>query len=345
MAAIVGQTVTASTYNAIRSKVNRILGTGDSGTRGYGVDLTSSTKVDNDIIYAADMTNLYNDMVKARTHQVGLPVTWNLATDGLQAPDAGELVGQYAADVGPTSSIDATEDQAEGFLDFENAAADLEADRFLVGPGQSEITVLNSSSRITPWNGSLTFGFTLTWINAEERRFWFNSGGYVTISSRLSGGTSVPNVDQVNTPPATKDEIWQSMLNNMGTFKLSVSGSEVVNGTATVNADVSGIYSNLQTETDWSAITNDNRLTVLTKAGSGIYSENEFKIEAWQTATNSIRFLLTYNDNDIGDDQIPDGYDFATDENVIGTITATVSAHTATGLGKVDPTFTTNDAF
>lgn len=345
MAATVGQTITSSTFNAIRSKINRILGSGDSGTRGYGVALTSSSKVDNDLIEASDMTALYNDLVKARKHQVGLPITWNLATDGLNAPDAGELVGQYAADVGSISSINATNDLSEGFLDFENAAADIENDRFLVGPGQSELTTLTESNRITPWNGKLTFGFTLTWINSEERRFWFNSGGYITISSRLSGGTSVSG-DQTNTPPGTKDEIWQTMLNTMGTYKISVSGSNAVAGSGTVNANVSGIYSNTSTSTDWSEYTDSNRLTVFSKLGSGVYSENEFKIEAWQTAPNSIRFLLTYTDNDIGDDTTPgDGYDFAVDENVTGTITATVSAHTATVIGKEDPTITINDAF
>lgn len=345
MAAIVGQQITASTFNAIRSKINRILGNGDSGTRGYGVPLTSTSKVDNDVITAADMEAIYNDLVKARTHQVGVPVTWNLATDGLAAPESGELVGQYAADIGATSSIDATEDLAEGFLDFENAAADIEADRFLVGAGQSQLTTLSEKNRITPWNGSLTFGFTITWVNSEERRFWFNSGGYLTISSRLSGGTSIPG-DETNTPPGTKDEIWQTMLNTMGTYKINVTGSETVTGSGTVDSNVSGIYSDTTTSTDWSTTSDSNRLTVFTKAGSGVYSENEFKIEAWQTAPNSIRFLLTYTDNDIGDDTTPgDGYDFAVDENVTGTITATISAHTATGLGKEDPTLSINDAF
>lgn len=348
MAANIGQTITASVYNSIRSKVSRILGTTGTGNRGYGIPLESTTKVDNDLIRAADMDALYNDLVKARQHQVGVPVTWTLAADGLDAPDAGELIGVYASDVGPDAgdtSADATVDTDEGFLDFENAAADIENDRLLVGAGQAEITTPISVRRTSPWNGTLTFGFSITWTNAEERRFWFNSGGYITIASRLSGGTSISG-DETNTPPATKDEIWQTMLNTGGTYKLSVTGSEVISGSATTNPDVSGIYSDINTETDWSAYTNDNRLLIFQKAGSGVYSENLFKIEAWQTATNTIRFALTYEDNDIGDDTTPgDGFDFKTDENVTGNISCVVQVRTATGLGKQAPTATITDAF
>lgn len=348
MAAQVDQIITASSFNAIRSKANRILGNGDSGTRGYGVPLESSTKVDNDVIQASDMQALYNDLVKARKHQVGIPITWSNATDGLNAPSTGELVGAFAADVGPgenSTSAEATSDLDEGFLDFENAANDIENGKFLVGVGQSEIATLTTNARVTKWNGTLTFGFTLTWQNFNERRFWFNSGGYITIASNLAGGTSIPG-NEVNTPPATKDEIWQTMLNNMGTYKISVAGSEIVSGTATVNSGVSGIYSDTSNDTDWSAYNNSNRLVVMSKSGTGVYSENEFKIEAWQTNTNSIRFLLTYSDNDVGDDTTPgDPYPISIDENVTGTITAVVTARTATGLGKEYPALTINDEF
>lgn len=349
MAAGLGQTITASVYNSIRSRVSRILGTSGTGNRGYGIPLESTTKVDNDLIRAADMEALYNDLVKARQHQVGIPLTWTTATDGLDAPDTGELIGVYASDVGPDegdTSADATTDTDEGFLDFENAAADIENDRLLVGAGQTEITTPISVRRTTPWNGELTFGFSLTWTNAEERRFWFNSGGYITIASRLSGGTSIAG-DETNTPPATKDEIWQTMLNTGGTYKLSVTGSEVINGSATTNTAVSGIYSNINTETNWSAFDGQpDKLLIFEKSGSGVYSENLFKIEAWQTATNTIRFTLTYQDNDIGDDQDPgDDFDFKVDENVTGNISCVVQVRTATGLGKEAPTAQITDAF
>lgn len=346
MAATVGQAITASVYNSIRSKISRVLGTSGTGNRGYGVALESTTKVDNDLIRAADMEALYNDLVKARQHQVGLPVTWTSATDGLNAPDTGEVIGVYAADVGPNDqSLTATTDLDEGFLDFENAANDIDNDRLLVGAGQSELTTPISVRRTSPWNGTLTFGFSLTWINAEERRFWFNSGGYITIASRLSGGTSIPG-DESNTPPATKDEIWQTMLNTAGTYKLSVTGSEVIDGSATTNPAVSGIYSNVNTEVDWSAYTNSNRLLVFQKSGSGVYSENLFKIEAWQTNPNTIRFALTYEDNDIGDDPQPlVDPNYGLDENVTGTINCTAQVRTATGLGKQAPTASITDTF
>ena len=71
------------------------------------------------------MQLLYNDLVKARTHQSGSPPTWTNA-DGLAVPSAGELVGVYAADVGPGgTSASATTDLNEGFADFEAAAVNI----------------------------------------------------------------------------------------------------------------------------------------------------------------------------------------------------------------------------
>ena len=336
--------VNSSVYNAIRSSINNVLGVGDGAQNGYGRTLESVSKADNDVIFAADMQKLFNDLVKTRTHQTGNPPTWSNA-DGLAVPSIGELVGVYAADVGPGgTSADATADQAEGFADFEAAAQDILTDKDVFDASQFSTTIEDTNTRQSSWNGSINHTVTVTWLNADERRYFFNTGGTIKFDANLTGGTSVPG-DVTTTPPATKDEIWQTMLNNMGTYKISVSGSEVVAGTATINSGVSGIYSDTSNATDWSAYNNSNRLTVMSKSGTGVYSENEFKIEAWQTNTNSIRFLLTYSDNDIGDDVDGDEYSNPADENVTGTITAVVTARTATGLGKEYPALTINDEF
>ena len=82
--------VNSSVYNSIRSSINNVLGVGDGAQNGYGRTLESESKADNDIIRASDMQLLYNDLVKARTHQSGNPPTWT-APDGLGAPSAGEI--------------------------------------------------------------------------------------------------------------------------------------------------------------------------------------------------------------------------------------------------------------
>jgi hypothetical protein len=353
MAATVNSLITASTYNAIRSDVNRILGTGDGGEKGYGVALTSSSKVDNDIMYAADMEKLYNDIVVARTHQVGSPIYWTNAADGLDAPEAGDIVGVAATSIGPGgTSYSATAGTDEGYLDFENAVLDIVNDRYLVGPGQGSLSTIETSVRSSPWNTGINHSFTLTWANADERRYWFNTGGYILISANLTGGTSDPNSNIENTPPGTKDEIWQSMLNTMGSYKFSVLNPEVIGGTnpGTIPATgtyASGLYTNRSTVTDWSATSNDNRVILFQKEGSGVYSENLYRIVAWQTAANSLRFDIQFYDNDTGDDRSGDagfpGEGVPVDENVTGKITSTIQARTSTGVIVKDlPTVTRN---
>ena len=54
--------VNSSVYNAIRSSINNVLGVGDGALNGYGRTLESVSKADNDVIFAADMQTLFNDL-------------------------------------------------------------------------------------------------------------------------------------------------------------------------------------------------------------------------------------------------------------------------------------------
>lgn len=96
----VNDVILSSTYNAIRGTINRILGFGNGTDTGYGATLESSSKGGQDIVRAADMQALYNDLIKARTHQKGeADLQWT-SPNGLGSPDATELIGVFAADVG-----------------------------------------------------------------------------------------------------------------------------------------------------------------------------------------------------------------------------------------------------
>lgn len=96
----INDVILSSTYNAIRGTVNRVLGFGNGTDTGYGATLESTSKGGQNIIRAADMQALYNDLVKARTHQKGTTdLQWS-NPDGLASPDSAELIGVFAADVG-----------------------------------------------------------------------------------------------------------------------------------------------------------------------------------------------------------------------------------------------------
>ena len=327
--------VNSSVYNSIRSTVNNVLGVGDGAQTGYGRTLESESKADNDVIYAADMQKLFNDLVKARTHQKGNPPTWTNA-DGLAAPSIGELVGVYAADIGPGgTSADATADQAEGFADFEAAAQDILTDKDVFDASQFSTTIENTNTRQSSWNGSINHTVTVTWTNADERRYFFNTGGTIKFDANLTGGTSVPG-DVTTTPPGTKDEIWQTMLGTMGTVRFA-KGITASDGTNPGTGTAIGNYY------DWSGSSSSSPVRIFTKSGSGLYAENEYYIDAWETASNSLRFNIVLIDNDIGDEVSDPASSGPEDEDVTGVTESTVSFVYASGALEIPkPALTVN---
>jgi len=332
MAAEVDKLITASTYNAIRARVSKVVGFGDGAEFGYGQTLSSSLMADNDVITAQDMENLFNDIMLAAKHQSGNPPTWT-TPDGLNAPDTGEIIGVYAADLGPAdpgtgkrTSINSVNDTNEGFLDFEQAAVQIEQNYLSIGPGAITAAYGNERTRTSPWSTQITHIVTVKWDSYNHRRVWANAGGKIRFNANLTGGTSQPG-NETATPPGTKDEIWQTMLNTMGTISIGVQGTTTT-GTGTPNTNLSIIYTDRTINRSWATTSPTNRATVFTKSGSGVYSENSYLIEAAEVDDNAIRFYISFNDADIGDSQDPNnefGVSTPIDENVTGTITSTIS--------------------
>lgn len=330
MAASVGNLFSAADFNAVVAKITKVLG--DDGVNeqvGYGRNVRSSTVDGNTLITAALMDNLYADLAQARAHQKGSSFSWDTSADGLNAPDTGEYIGAFAADIGAGgTSADATTDENEGFLDFEQAAQDILDDIYDIGGDQTSVQTLETVSRTTAWNGTITTVADIVFANANERRYFFNSGGYIQFDAGLTGGNSVAG-DQTQTYPDTpayqKDEIWQTMLNTMGSIRFSRTGTTSTgSGTAQAigNYDLTTSYQ-----------------TIFQKDGSGVYSENYYRIEALES-TNKIRFRITFVDADLGDNRDADagfpGEGTPVDENVTGTITSTISSRAATGSLGID---------
>ena len=343
MAATVGNLITASTYNAIRSRVNKVIGSGDGAEYGYGQTLSSSLMSDNDIITAQDMQNLYDDLLLAAKHQTGNPPTWS-TPDGLNAPSTGEIVGVYAADLGPAdpntgeqTSINSVNDIDEGYLDFEQAAVQIDTNHFDTGAGALSTDIADTSVRTSPWKTSIDHVFTVQWNSYNHRRTWANAGGKIRFNANLTGGTSQPG-DETNTPPGTKDEIWQTMLNSMGTIEIGVQGTTCT-GTGTPSQNTSIIYTNRSIPVNWSNTSPANKQTVFVKSGSGVYSENSYVIEAAEVDDAYIRFYITFNDSDVGDSQAPPEeaeQSVPIDENVTGIVTSTITLITPDGFLDID---------
>jgi len=193
----------------------------------------------------------------------------------------------------------------------------VENNKFTADATQVSIENAITSSRATPWNGTITHEFTVTFGSADNRRHFFNSGGEIWFTAELTGGTT------------SKDTDWATILTNMGTIKFaytSTTSTGTGTGTTVGNFDLDGTYQ-----------------TIFTKAGSAsVYAENEYEIRARQDSASVIRFQVRFEDNDTGDQQPandtgaggddgPDPAGPGEDENVGGTLTSTIRQRRATG--------------
>jgi hypothetical protein len=443
----VGELISSSTYNSIRGKVNRVLGIGDGAEQGYGVPLESIARGDNELITAADMEALYNDLVKARTHQKGSDnLDWSNPV-GLNPPSTNELIGYFASSVsnltsqasttynlkwvttppedpntaislynenitgvglrlrvvhtgeiygvtvteaGQNYSVDdvitvpgailggsspqndlqitvvdtnalggivqidtagsgkpeqssefATEGANEGIQDYIDAADDIEQGFIdgLIGPGQTTVSVKSYSRRTTSWSNRIDHKIRVQWESPDARRYFFNTGGEIRFTANLTGGLADPNNIGTAAPPSVKDEIWQSMLQKMGTVRFTANRTY---SDGTEGSDYGfGNYSGTD-PVNWDNTASDNRIKIFSQSGVGIYSENEYYIQAWQANPSTLVFIIIFNDRDLGDPpnpgapgSLPTGFD----EPVTGEVESAVLTKTATGsLGVPEPT-------
>ena len=215
MAVNVRDKITAATYNTLQSRVATILGTGFESS-GYGKNLNSSTVAANDVITAAHLEALRDDINNGIAHQTG-------SITGLNEIQVRDIIAAS------TSGGDAT----KGFNDYEAQITNLENDRFLVDESQASIEAGTTSTRTTQWNGTITHNVTVTFPSANARRYFFNSGGEIQFKAQLSNGSGA------------KDNDWATMINNMGTVKFGYTNTSSTGsgtGSAIGNYDLTGTY-------------------------------------------------------------------------------------------------------
>jgi|SRR5210317_233353 hypothetical protein len=288
-----GDIITAAQYNGLQSRVATIMGTG-SGTDGYGQSLTSSQVNAGADITALDMDGLRTDINKANNHQLG-------SNASIGNIGVGEVVGAAASGTDP-DNLDQTD---KGFNDYDTAVGILETNKFLLDAGNSSVEAAISSTRTTAWNGVIEHVFTVTFADANQRRYFFNSGGEIRFSANLSGG---------NDPKGTD---WATLLSNMGTIKFNytqTSATGTGTGSNIGNNDLTTSYQ-----------------TIFTKTGSGVYAENDYNIAAKRDSNSVLRFRVQFRDDDAGDQQSFGAGSGPIDEDVEGRITSSIQQLRATG--------------
>lgn len=292
-------TVLANRYNTLRDNVNLVLGISDVSAPSYGYGQGFSTNsvigtrgvtnvVDADKITAQDYEDLYIDLIRTRSHQVGSSV----AIDEF-------VIGDYETNTVNTDII-----EEAYILGLESLATNIQTDRLTVDSDNLTITNLPSASSTrtasNTWSTQISHIFTVTFDTAIERRHFFNAGGEVRISA---------SVDYTGSQAKTVD--WQTILNAMGST--SFKAEETVNNAGIGSGTTRGNYD----------LTSSYRL-VYTQGGGAAYNENSYRIYAKEYATgnstSAIQFRVLFTDGNPGG--------FGIDEPVYGSFNSTVEIAT-----------------
>ena len=290
-------TILASRYNTLRDAVNLVLGPSivASETYGYGQGFSTNSVVGSqtandlstvDSVTAQNYEDLYIDLIRARSHQVGASV----AIDEF-------VIGDY-------DTNEATADKIEEsyVLGLESLATNISTDRFEVDASNLDIISIpaaNSTRASTPtWSTSIDHIFTMTWPTEEDRRHFFNTGGEIRFSADVSyTGSQAKTVD------------WQTILNAMGST--SFKATSTANNAAVGTGSSIGNYD----------LTNSYQI-VYSRTGGSVYARNRYEIRAMEYATGDVTSAIQFKVSFV--DGLPNNITYGIDEVVNGSFSSTV---------------------
>lgn len=300
----VNSVIVQADYNSIRNKVVAVLGNG-SANSGYGqqISIQSTAVAEGTKVTINEWANLRYDIINAYKHIYGSNPTTAVVADG----DVVRYTGSFTPDTG---TLDVPQKQYDDWAD------NLTTNRFTIGPGQSGTTAVTTSSKTTAWVSQCECIIQFYWANANDARYWFNSGGIIRISASRSGGV-------LGTAQNTS---WTSLLSAAGTQSF---GGAFPN-TSLVTSPNDG--------TNWYRTTNAFQ-TFYSAQATGAYTSNTYRLQArcvdvpsnsgGTAASGEIRVLFTdgYTDSGAGGNPNPPPGD-----DIDGTLTVSVSTLFATGI-------------
>jgi len=181
MAYTSGNTILDDEYNSFAASVNAVMSTG-SGEGGYGQGAVSTVSAGT-IVSAAQWATLLNKISSAASHQ-GSSIT------GIANPVTTDTITAEAALTSNISTIGTNK---------KNAAA-----------SGTAITAGGTSSTTASWTTTRATTQRVTFGSTEQRRFFFNAGGRITISFSRTGGTA-----------HAKNTGWTDLCTACGTINLT----------------------------------------------------------------------------------------------------------------------------
>lgn len=215
-----GQNIKASDYNAIRTKVEQILGTGGSvgGIRGYGQPLISiPVNPEIDIITRAQWEGLRRDLINIKIHQEN-PKDSN-----------GNAVVPFVIPIPIDDPVRFGSSHPN--TNFSNLIDQLTTTSLQIADGRSVVTSATGSpvQRTIPWSTKVACEVTVAFPGynrpdgyvvspLNHARFFFNSGGRIRISSSRTGGSPTP-----------QNNAWSALLVQAAIRSMSAKDPAAVN--------------------------------------------------------------------------------------------------------------------
>ena len=328
-----GDLLTAARYNNLQTAIANVYGNG-AGNTGYGQTVSSSQVPGGNVklVEATDMQKLYDDIVACRVHQTGLipsEIANILSGDTVTDDDGGT----------DTPGVLPADGDKKGYVDYESLVTTMAstAERFKLAGTQAEQLPLRTSSnalisqtRSTNFQTQLVHEFSVNFSTYDHARHFFNSGGQIIMSASVPDGTG-------------KQHDWYMMLANMGEIRFGHTATT----SEDPDADGDGQFltrTTTPTNIGFYDLTTSYQ-TVFSKTGEtgSVYAENDYTVKAKGDAIPAdankgnvafpyaIQLRVEFNDDDIGDDRIPDGYTYRTDETVNNPISSNVEYRRASG--------------
>ena len=288
--------ITAARINNLQSSIALILGSG-SGQNGYGQAVTSQA-VNNtgDIATAADMNAIYADILTARVHQVGAgdigiaEVVQNLNV-------ISEDTSFNVSDLGVTTAD--PNGFKKGIADFETLMTQVQTDKAALHSSQAALEPAITSTRTSTWNGLIYHEVAVTFPSVDARRYFFNTGSEIRLSSNNSAAGTPKGLD------------WNQLCAQTGTIKFNAETtvSTTGGGSSVGNYDLTTSFQN-----------------IYQKIGSGtysaIYAGNIYTVKARSDIDTRIIFRIEFNDV---------VFDNSIDNNVDGRLESVVQHYRASG--------------
>jgi len=272
MAYSAGNNILDDHYNGFVNDLNTIWGSG-SGNYGYGQSSALSTTSAGSTITATQWETMLSRLESIASHQGTSGVSFSTISAGNTISALTDLTGD----------ISTCEDKRG------NAAT-------------AGSTTSASSNRTGSWNGCLTFTATVDFASHNQARYFFNSGGRVSIDFSNQGGGS-----------GNKDTAWGNLIAAAGPVYLTAAGPSgpdttvVIAGTTYQGTDHKGTGSPAtETNKGFFDLTSSNQTLFKQLDTTYDYTSNFIEIDTkYDSSTAKITFTVHCQDTQYGSEHNP----------------------------------------